>query len=454
MRHRLWGIPTAIVLWGIFLGLFMANHDDYLDFLAHRTSAFSGDGHFNPEHHPVSKHLHMMGISMLPATLAPLFPKSTSIVGIDGDMKPLWIAPPVKNILVAAGSLNGVATVVRYDPDTLDTIWKATIGTGTPYFGAAYGASATSDAVYAIGQLGEDGLEYVWKLDLNDGSLIWSRQVRESRSVGWYGYGIDCYEDGIYVTTDSTLQKYDAEGNLNWQYARWISEVKLNYDSLIAVAASKQGVFIVGWPYDNVPGVNWFIERHNPENGARNWYAQGGGGGDTYAYVYGLHATDEYLAVTGSRYTGGYQDGVWRTEFYDAKTGGQLWVNEDVPSGLDSMDTVRGVAIADLVYAVGRSAVSGLGEEWPRVEARSLLNGSLEWSKDLTQFTNKFQSFTSVTADSSGCYAAGYQDIAIQHYSWWIQKYDPNGNLVAEAGLPAPTEGYFAAIYGIKAISL
>ena len=302
--------------------------------------------------------------------------------------------------------------VAGYDNVTVNPRWrieKRDLTTGA--FDAAFGTagvvttdpSGGYDGAYAIKSDGS--YIYVAGFDNSPGNYQWRVEKRDC-STG----ALDAaFGTGGVITSDPS------GGN----------------DLPQAMVLGNAAIFVAGW--DEILGAGnrqWRIEKYNKLTGALL-----GTFGTAGVITNNLSAGDDYVTsittdgsaiyVAGYDYSpGNYQ---WRIEkrsltgILDPVFGGGTGVVTSNPSGWWNLANAI-TTDASAIYVAGVDKSPG-NYEW-RIEKRDLSTGALLCTQTSNPSTSEDLAYA-ITADASGIYVAGYDDISGGvNYEWHIEKYN------------------------------
>jgi hypothetical protein len=341
-----------------------------------------------------------------------------------GYTRHLFPASPERNVLL-----------VRYTPEGA-LVWNRTWTAS--YDEAAYGLTASSDALYLAGVTASsdsDGDGLLMKLDLLTGNVLWN--------ATWGGAGADWFSrvatgtDGIYVVgctnsygageSDALLVKFDFSGNQLWN-ATWGKE---KADSGYGLAVADDAIYVTGQASAAASGkANATLIRFSLF-GLQVWNATWRAGSQDAGIA--VAAADSTIYVTGWARNSSGDDRVTLPLLKFSSAGDLLW-NRTFSTGPLSDDLGHAiVSLSNSVY------VAGDCQESPAAPVRSGLlcfnpNGTQVWSR--TWGGAKDCSANALAAAVDGLYLAGATD------SWLVGKGD--GTLVKwhydGAGPPGPVE--------------
>src|SRR5262249_34920823 len=140
------------------------------------------------------------------------------------------------------------AFVRKYSADGPTLLWSDQFGSSVTSDDYAYAVSVDASGVYVAGSVAGDG--FVRKYGPN-GPLMWSKTLDYGSDHWDTAYGISAGTSCIYAVgstrgptgTDGFVRKYDASGNEQWNHTISTTEV----DSAQAASADASGVYVAGY---------------------------------------------------------------------------------------------------------------------------------------------------------------------------------------------------------------
>jgi hypothetical protein len=236
--------------------------------------------------------------------------------------------------------------------------------------------------------------------------------------------GVTVDGTGVYIVGyDSALGFRDArwriekrslsEGGLIWAET---SNPSSSWDVPFDVAVDINGVYIVGWEKMEETGdMRWRIEKRSTDDGSLIWAIPSNPSGYRgAAYSVAVDGTGVY--IVGEDSEAGYPR--WRMEKRSLSDGELIWLQISDPSPY-AIDSANGVTVDNTgVYIVGYDSTLDLRDARWRIEKRSLSDGSLLWTKNLSSIMG---SPAGVAVDISGVYIVG-KDKMERSDGWRIEK--------------------------------
>jgi len=253
-------------------------------------------------------------------------------------------------------------------------------------------------------------------------SIVW--ETGPIPQIEQWVSGISAAADGVYVTGEVFVIKYDLNGNQLWvsQFAQQVQAGPY----ATAVAAAADGVYVVGYTYVALPGQTY----------------SGSISGDTFLIKFDLNGSQLWSReLAPGRYGYGYgfvsatADGVYLSSYscvrkYDL-SGNEVWAKElgTNNAAFGTNNAARVSAAPDGFYLAG-SVVPVIGGHWDAYVTKYDLNGNAQWTRQFG--TAGDDGAVSVLAATDGVYVGGGTNGvwpgATKAGGGFLVKFDPNGN--------------------------
>lgn len=299
--------------------------------------------------------------------------------------------------------------------------------------------------LYVVGLDGTPGfLDTQWRIEKRSGDtgeIVWVKNSNPSAELdiasevavgldGVYVIGND-YSPVSFSDAQARIEKRSlVDGSLLWVKVNNYSSglTKVDYTSGIRVDGANFYTFgndaaLAADSYDS----QWRIEKRLTNTGNVIWTVNYNPTPNTDG-AKKIAIDNSSIYITGSVGIGSALVQDWYLEKRSLVDGSFIWSKQNMSGNVASVNHMT--IDAQGIYMVGREQVSGIDQRW-RIEKRSLIDGSIIWSK-LRDFSIYLDDPYGVYVNSSGVYVAGYDSSVTQsNIQWRIEKFSgSDGGLI------------------------